>query len=265
MFFIGLTGQTGAGKTYVSDYFKKIGFSVINCDEIVNRLYNENDKLKTLLAKEFGEDIIKDNCVDKKKLSSVFSSRRKLEKLNNIVHPFVFKECEKENENASSLCVLDAPQLFEAGMADKCTYVVSVIAPYAIRRMRIMERDHISKIEADMRMNAQFPERFYKENADFIITSNDDVLSQICDILDKIEPLEEEKCKESDWDWMRKLSQEQNVDAGRIFRAYCFMVDQGMISFRPSLRDFLEQRVKMLSVGAIKSLPGEEDISTTRL
>jgi len=40
---VGLTGQTGAGKTHVSKIFAKKGFSIINAD-IVSRLVVEKDK-----------------------------------------------------------------------------------------------------------------------------------------------------------------------------------------------------------------------------
>ena len=38
-FTIGLTGQSGAGKSYISKYFEKYGFKILNADEYVKRLY----------------------------------------------------------------------------------------------------------------------------------------------------------------------------------------------------------------------------------
>ena len=55
---LGLTGQTGAGKSTVSKVFAKNGTAVINADELVAELYMPDSVCLKILSAEFGSDII---------------------------------------------------------------------------------------------------------------------------------------------------------------------------------------------------------------
>ncbi|MDE6470496.1 MAG: threonylcarbamoyl-AMP synthase [Eubacterium sp.] len=184
-FFIGLTGQTGAGKDYVGRYFAKLGFHIINSDEIVKKIYDNNPELLQQLAEEFGNDILVNGTLDRKKLAMLaFSSRENTDRLNKLVHPAVISLCEQE---ARPLAVLDAPQLFEANAQSKCYKIISVIAPYGTRLKRIMQRDNITKEQADLRINAQLDEQYYIDNSDFVIYNNgEDIEIQIRKIMEEI-------------------------------------------------------------------------------
>ena len=56
---IGLTGQSGAGKSTVAEVFAKLGAYVINADMIVAELYNAGSPCLKAVAAEFGQDILK--------------------------------------------------------------------------------------------------------------------------------------------------------------------------------------------------------------
>lgn len=184
-FFIGLTGQSGAGKGYVGKYFSELGFNVLDCDKIVMEIYENNSELLQRLATEFGNDILKGSILDRKRLAEiVFSSKENTDKLNKIVHPEVIALCEKKSKPPA---VLDAPQLFEAGAQSKCYKIISITAPYETRLKRIMERDNITKEQADARISAQFDEEYYINNSDFVIYNNgEDIDIQIKKIMEEI-------------------------------------------------------------------------------
>lgn len=55
---VGLTGQSGAGKSTVSAYFAKNGMCVINADEIVKKLYTPDSVCLKAVSGVFGQDII---------------------------------------------------------------------------------------------------------------------------------------------------------------------------------------------------------------
>ena len=57
-FIIGITGPTGAGKSYVSDILSKKGFAVIDADEIAREIVQPGSKHLQNIAKHFGKDII---------------------------------------------------------------------------------------------------------------------------------------------------------------------------------------------------------------
>lgn len=185
-FTIGLTGQTGAGKGYVCKYLKALGFHILDSDKFVSKIYESNPRLFSRLSAEFGQDIIVNNSVDRKKLAQiVFTDTKKLDMLNSIVHPEVISLCEK---SAVIPSVLDAPQLFEAKARDKCYKVISVTAPEKIRLERIMSRDGITGEQAQRRIAAQLDEEYYKNNSDFVINNDgtQDIKKQIDKILEDI-------------------------------------------------------------------------------
>lgn len=184
-FFIGLTGPTGAGKGYVSSRLAEMGFNILDADKYVKKIYDNNPGILNRLAAEFGNDIIINSELDRKKLAQIaFSSKENTKRLNSIVHPEVISLCERD---AKPLAVLDAPQLFEAGAADKCYKIISVIADYETRLRRITERDKITQEQAFSRMNAQFDESYYINNSDFVIYNNgEDIDSQIKKIMEEI-------------------------------------------------------------------------------
>lgn len=184
-FFIGLTGQTGAGKGYVCKYLSRLGFNILDTDKYVKKIYENNPGITSRLVREFGNDIMVNGVLDKKALAkTAFSSKENTEKLNRIVHPEVIALCERD---ARPLAVLDAPQLFEAKAQDKCYKIICVTAPYDVRLKRITERDGITIEQAQARINAQLDEDYYISNSDFVVKNNgEDIEIQIDNILEEI-------------------------------------------------------------------------------
>lgn len=184
-FTIGLTGQTGSGKGYVSRYLRSLGFTVLDCDKYTSKIYENNNEILDKFREKFGNNIVVNNAVDRKALAKIaFSSKENTAKLNEIVHPEIVRLCEQD---AKGLTVFDAPQLFEANAQDKCYRIVSVIAPYETRLERIMKRDGITKQQAISRMSVQHSEDFYIEHSHFVIRNNgEDIKSQVDRIIDEI-------------------------------------------------------------------------------
>lgn len=184
-FFIGLTGPSGAGKGFVCEHLKQLGFNIINSDNVVKNIYENNLPLLRRLADIFGNDIIKDGTLNRKRLGEiVFNDNEKLKQLNSIIHPEVIAKCK---QLAKPLSVLDAPQLFEANAQNKCNVIITVMADKELRAKRITERDGISCEKAMERINAQLSEKYYIDHADYIIYNNgEDIKTQIDKILEEI-------------------------------------------------------------------------------
>ena len=181
-FTLGLTGQSGAGKSYICKKLEKHGFNIVDCDDVVKNIYDNDKILVKTLCDEFG-DILTNGKLDRKKLGNiVFNDKSKLEKLNSLVHPAVIGRCESL---AKLPCVLDAPQLFEAKAQNKCFKTIAVLASEKTRIERITKRDNITVEEAKKRLSSQFSEDYFKSNCDFVIYNNDedDIDREIDDIL----------------------------------------------------------------------------------
>lgn len=184
-FTVGLTGPTGAGKSYVCEIFRQKGFKIIDCDKIAHELTAKNAPILTELASEFGEDIVKNGELDRKLLASrAFDTKEHTKKLNSILHPAIAEKCKEE---AQGLTVLDASQLFEANMQNDCYKVIGVLADENVRIKRIIARDNITEQQAKLRMSAQFDNDYFIDNCDYIIYNNgEDIAAQTDNILEVI-------------------------------------------------------------------------------
>lgn len=184
-FTVGLTGPTGAGKSYVCEIFRQKGFKIIDCDKIAHELTAKNASILTELASEFGEDVVKNGELDRKLLASrAFDTKEHTKKLNSILHPAIVEKCKEE---ANGLTVLDASQLFEANMQNDCYKVIGVLADEDVRIKRIIARDNITEQQAKLRMSAQFDNDYFIDNCDYIIYNNgEDIAAQTDNILEVI-------------------------------------------------------------------------------
>lgn len=175
MLILGLTGQTGAGKSTVSKILEKYGCYHIDADLVARETIDSDEKVKAELKNRFGEDVIgNDGKVNRKLLGAkAFADPQSTLDLNSITHPAVNKKVQsiiakKEQENVKAV-IIDAIALFESGEDKLCDYTVSVIAPKDIRLKRITARDSISEEKALERINAQKDEEFFSVNSDYII------------------------------------------------------------------------------------------------
>lgn len=184
---IGLTGMSGSGKSFVSSLFEEFGIPVINTDRLVHTLYREKNPCTEALAACFGSQILdEDHAINRRVLAEiVFRDKQALALLNATVHPFVIAACreawalwEKAGKRA---VVIEAPQLFEAGLDKLCDCVVAVIASRDTCLKRILLRDHLSVEQVEQRLCNQYDEAFFLDKADFCIRNeeNDDIPKQI--------------------------------------------------------------------------------------
>ena len=125
---IGLTGQSGAGKSTAAEMFAESGMTVINADALVAEIYESSPACLRAVAASFGQDIIgTDGRLDRRLLAKrAFESKENTALLGSIVHPFVIAETLKILKTISGTAVFDAPQLFESNMDAVCDIIVSV-------------------------------------------------------------------------------------------------------------------------------------------
>ena len=177
---VGLTGQTGAGKSSVSKIIRSQGVEVIDCDLISREVVAKEKRCVADLALEFSISILNiDGTLNRKKLGSiVFSDKQKLQRLNEIIFPYikeyVFNRIDELEKMQVKLVVLDAPTLFESGLDADCDSVVSVIAPVVQRQNRIVIRDHLSDVEARNRIDSQHNDEYYTSRSQLVIVNDGD-------------------------------------------------------------------------------------------
>lgn len=171
---IGVTGQTGAGKTTISNEFKKYGCAVIDADVVSREVLSKNKECINRLKNEFGSDISENGVINRRLLASrAFSNEHNVLKLNEITHPYIVKEIlsliNEFKTNGNDIIIIDAPLLFEAGLDKICNRVIAAVAPLEVRVERIRRRDNLTQQEAIARISAQKEDDFYMSRADYII------------------------------------------------------------------------------------------------
>ena len=117
MFIIGLTGGIGSGKSAATKILKEIGLKNIDLDQITHDLMMPGKIGYIEIKKEFGEKYIDiNNAIDRKLLrNEIFSSLELKKRIESILHPIIFKECNKKLNKLKheKYLVLVIPLLFE--------------------------------------------------------------------------------------------------------------------------------------------------------
>lgn len=177
---IGLTGQTGAGKTTVGAVLRRKGFDVIDCDIVSRDVVRPGMPALAKLAARFGGSILHaDGSLNRKKLGElVFGNPPELAALGQITYPHIMAELQKRmNEidtGHTNGIVLDAPTLFESGADSICDVVIAVLAPEPLRFARILERDNLTQTAAAARIASQHDDEYYSARARYVLRNTAD-------------------------------------------------------------------------------------------
>jgi dephospho-CoA kinase len=189
---IGLTGGIASGKSTVSQMFKEAGIVVVDADVIARKVVEPGEEAYEQIVQSFGKDILLPNeTIDRKKLGSVvFFNEEKRLLLNSIVHPAVRKQMLKEKEehlnNGEETVILDIPLLFESKLTALVDRTLLVYVDYETQLARLMNRNNLTKGEAEARIQSQMPLKDKIQLADAVIDNNGtieatkDQLHEIC-------------------------------------------------------------------------------------
>ena len=170
---IGLSGQTGAGKSEVAAILRELGAGVVSADIAARQAVEEAD-VKAALSAAFGDVLNPDRSLNRARVARIaFSSKKDLRLLNRITHPRIVEimldmaaGCEQD------IVIFDAPQLFEARADVFCEKNISVLSTREKRLERLIRRDHLRREEVELRMSAQYDEEFFIAHSDRIIDNN---------------------------------------------------------------------------------------------
>ena len=171
---IGICGKSGSGKSTLANQIvkltnnkgihldiDKIGHKVLLLPDVINELTNS-----------FGESIIKDNNIDRKKLGEmVFNSRNKMNKLSNITWKYMQIEIDNFlNSNKDKIIILDWILLPITKYFSMCDIKILLDIPYNIRKERAIKRDNLTKESFDLREKASID--FNPNNFDYVLKEN---------------------------------------------------------------------------------------------
>lgn len=164
MLNVGLTGGISTGKTTVARMLVEKGAKLIDLDEVAHQLQlPETDVWREIVA-EFGEGILNpDKTIDRNKLGAiVFSDPEKLKRLNEIIHPAVFREWQNrirqiESTQPDAIVLTDIPLLIEIGAQKRFDLVMLVYISRQEQLERLILRNGYSREYAEKRIASQMP------------------------------------------------------------------------------------------------------------
>jgi len=179
MLRVGLTGGIGSGKSTASAIMAKLGCYIFDADKVSRKILDENQDVQMDIIEEFGSDILNtDRIIDRKKLARVaFQDEDHSIILNSIIHPFVFKELDKQFEDISkqnkhSCFIVDGALLFESSMDQHCDLVLLIASSLKFRVERALKRGTLSREDILRRNDLQWTDEDKSEMANFTIYNN---------------------------------------------------------------------------------------------
>ena len=154
MFIIGLTGGIGSGKSAATKILKEIGLKNIDLDQITHDLMKPGKIGYIEIKKEFGGKYIDiNNAIDRKLLrNEIFSSLELKKRIESILHPNIFKECNKKLNKLKheKYLVLVIPLLFETktytNLIDES---LLIDCSFRTQIERVINRDDVSEVLAN--------------------------------------------------------------------------------------------------------------------
>jgi dephospho-CoA kinase len=176
MLVVALTGGIGAGKSTVAQNFAELGALVIDADQLARMAIERGSDGFAEVLLRFGEEIILNGDIDRKKLAEiVFSDEGARKDLEAIIHPRVqaiFAEAVADLDH-DDILIYEIPLLAETNATEKFDYVITVEADLEVRKERLLKRGlYISQIEK--RIAAQASEESRTAIADKVIRNDGD-------------------------------------------------------------------------------------------
>lgn len=191
---IGLTGGVGAGKSSVLAWLKEAyGAHIIVTDEVGHRLMEPGKASYERLVDAYGTDILgEDGTILRDKLAKiVFQNEESVKKVNEMVHPLVKTEVEREIASIRmrgevSYVVVESALLKEGGLTECCDEIWYLYASTEVRIQRLMTSRGYTKERCLSVMDRQLSDTAFREIADAVIDNSgdfDDTKRQIARLL----------------------------------------------------------------------------------
>jgi dephospho-CoA kinase len=178
MLRIALTGGIATGKSHVRAELERHGIPTIDSDLLARRAVEPGAPALAAIVERFGSEVLdRAGRLDRRALGAVvFADEDARRDLEAIVHPAVRAALDDwfasldPSDHAVAVAVI--PLLYETRGADEFDAVITTACDPTVQLRRVMERDGLSRVEAQQRLDAQLPTEERVRRADYVITTD---------------------------------------------------------------------------------------------
>jgi dephospho-CoA kinase len=178
VFKVAVTGGAGSGKSFVCNRLKALGITIINSDTLAREAVAPGSRAHERILKHFGARVLlSDGKVNRQMLRNIIlndsAARHSLEQ---FIHPEISELMQQKMAQAEQrgdrVVVVEVPLLFELGMEEQFDLVVVVSTDRKLRVKRLMDRDKVSREQAEELLDVQMPDQEKVERAGFVLSNN---------------------------------------------------------------------------------------------
>lgn len=175
MKIIGLTGGIASGKTTVAAIFERLGAPVVDADKLAREVVEPGTPGHAAIVEAFGPQVLAaDGSIDRAALGCiVFRNPEARKILEGVTHPAIGSRAvallEKLRSEGHPVVFYVAPLLIEAGITSRVDEVWVVYVDAATQVLRLMERDRITREEAERKIACQMPIEEKRKHAKVVI------------------------------------------------------------------------------------------------
>ncbi|MFH1770104.1 MAG: pantetheine-phosphate adenylyltransferase [archaeon] len=178
-FIVGVTGEVGAGKSFVCREFEKLGKKIkvynIELDIIGHQILKElkeprYEHIREKIIKTFGSKVKKNGMVDTKVLGEiVFNNPDKLVELNKLMRTPMIVRLRRELRGKKGLILINAALIAESGLSFLCNNNIILVYTDKETQKKRLEGRNLNAEQIKRRVESQFDFKEKKKTFENII------------------------------------------------------------------------------------------------
>jgi len=178
VFKVAVTGGAGSGKSSVCNRLKELGIKIISSDALAREAVAPGSTAYEKILNYFGETVLlSDGKLNRQMLRRIIvndgAARLSLER---FIHPEISKLMQRKmaqaEQHGDRVVAVEVPLLFELGMEEQFDLVVVVSADPDLRVKRLMDRDNVSREDAEELLSVQMPDQEKVKRGGFVLSNN---------------------------------------------------------------------------------------------
>ena len=178
VFKVAVTGGAGSGKSSVCNRLKELGITIISSDVLAREAVTPGSSAHKKIVNYFGENVLlSDGKLNRQMLRHIIVNNDTARlTLEQFIHPEIIKLMQRKmtqaEQNGDRVIVVEVPLLFELGLEKQFDLVVLVSADPEMRVKRLMDRDKVSREDAEELLKVQMPNREKVKRGVFVLSNN---------------------------------------------------------------------------------------------